>query len=145
MNFIVIIRLKIGPTLGSKNFEKGVIRLFFVKKEMRRFIFERRRGEKIYKESCGLESIDPKLIRKRGHCKKGKSRLNYMMMLTFNDTILLVCVRTREAMSDSLRIKDTGEGSKFPTPITLNIFYFCVKKTFNILLKNEKNGSSITL
>lgn len=77
----------------------------------------------------------PKCERHQGMCKKREFDVNYMTMLSFDDTFLGMCTQTSEAMSNSLRGQIRRKMLKFTTTIGLKLFDFCLELNFNMSFK----------
>ena len=55
----------------------------------------------IYEIASSLKSVIPKTKQNISMIKKSKTGFYYMMVFAFNKTILLVCMWTRDAMSNT--------------------------------------------
>ncbi len=84
-----------------------------------------------------MKSINPITLRKRRVSKQGYAGLNNVTMLTFNDPILLMGMRTRNAMYDACQcyLKEYLISSiPHPNQIEKILFY----KKINVLQYVEK-------
>lgn len=72
-----------------------------------------------------------------GH--KGQARFNHSAISTLNRTILLKDLGTWKSMLDPSRCKIIMDGTKFVTPISLNINNFEFKLLFNKFMQGNKN------
>ena len=135
LKFVGIIWAKIWPTRASKGFEERVIRSGVEQFFERRFILENLSGKTIDEITCRLEGIIPISKRHAGMREKSQTCFHNVTMLTFNGAILLMRMRTRDAMNYATICKERGNCTIFTTPIRLNRFNFGIKESFNIFLK----------
>jgi hypothetical protein len=82
------------PARTPKHLKEGIIRLFIEKKFNRSLHIENTSGSTVDEKTGSREGITPKTKRNRCMGQKSESSLNNMTMLTFNGTILLMCVWT---------------------------------------------------
>jgi hypothetical protein len=69
--------------------------------------------------------------------------INKMSVFTFNTSLLLMCMRTRETMSNTNRLKICTKVTILTTLVRLNSYNFMIKETFNRDLKLKKGGHDI--
>ena len=77
--------------------------------------------------------------------KKCKTGLNYVTMLALNGAILLVCMWTCQTMRDPKLIKERVEVAILAPPIGLDMNNLMLEKTFDMLLKLNKDIKHIRL
>jgi hypothetical protein len=66
------------------------------------------------------------------------------MVLSFNNTVLLVSMRARDIMSNAILSENFGKRAVFSTPVRFHIFNERGEITFNIKLELIKNSRYIT-
>jgi hypothetical protein len=77
--------------------------------------------------------------------KQSKPSLNDVSMFAFSSTILLMSMWTRYTMRNAKAIKERMEFFILPTPISLNMQDFAIKKTLNMFLKLSKDSKNFRL
>ena len=65
-----------------------------------------RGGETVDEITSGLKGIIPKIKGYAGMIKKGKTSFNNVTVFTFNDTVLLISVGTKDSMSNTTLVKN---------------------------------------
>lgn len=91
----------VGPTFTHKYLKKVEIRLTVMDQKIGRFVLKSFLGKKIYKIDGYLKSLRPEFCGKRRMSKKGKTSLDNMLMFLLNDSVLLMCMSTRESMGNT--------------------------------------------
>ena len=109
LQLALVIWTKMRPTRTPKDLEKSIIRSFIQQEFKWCFHLTESCRKSINKKACSGKRITPKPERNGGMGKQSKTSLNYMVMLTFNDTILLMCMRTRHTMCDPKFVKKRVE------------------------------------
>jgi hypothetical protein len=84
------------------------------------------------------KSFVPKLERHGSIRKKRETNLDNMSMFTLSGAILLMCMRTRNKVSDANALEKRIEFLILTTPIGLHGNNFLIKETFNKMLKIMK-------
>ena len=99
LKFVGIIWTKIWPTRATKGFKKRVIRSGVEQFFERRLILKNWSGKTINEITCRLKGIIPISKRHARMREKSQTCFHNVTMLTFNGTILLMSMRTRDAMN----------------------------------------------
>jgi hypothetical protein len=145
LELVFVIWTKVWPTRTTEDFEKGVVRdltkqslkgCFHIKNTSRKPIDE--------KTSCS-NRITPKPKREGCMCKKCETSFNNMSMFSFSNTVLLMCMRTRNTVTNANVLKERIKFNVFSTPVCLNMNNFMIKKALNMLLKLQKDMKHIGL
>ncbi|KAL2333922.1 hypothetical protein Fmac_015135 [Flemingia macrophylla] len=58
--------------------------------------------------------------------EEGETQIDNVYMFPFHHTVLMMCIRTNQHMSDAMIIQKISKRSEFPSPIRLNTFNFGV-------------------
>lgn len=85
------------------------------------------------------KSFRPLFFRDRCMRQESQPNFNNMSMLPLHKAHLLMSIRAREAVVYSRSTEKRFQSLKFTTTISLELFDFRVKLTFNITLEGKKN------
>lgn len=96
---MLVIRSQIGPTCATKYTEHGIIRWSFEEAFYRAQIINDSSGQSIDEISGCEEGLVPKFNRYGGMNQESKASFNYMTMLAFGRSILLVSMWVGNTMS----------------------------------------------
>jgi hypothetical protein len=128
--FLGIVWTEVRKTCTTKRFKHAVVWFGFVSKETlkRRGIVNDPSRKAIDQESCSSECLIPKGHRHGSLGKEGEACFDNVSVFPFNGAVLLVGVRARNVVSNTVVVKVFVKATIFASPIRLDAFNFLVEK-----------------